>query len=405
MSTLLPVTEALRLIVEDLEPVAAETVVLVEALGRTLRADALAQVSHPPADVSAMDGYAVRCDDISKVPCKLRVIGESAAGHPWRESLSAGDTVRIFTGAYVPEGADGIVIQEDTAADEARVSINQAPQRGRHIRRCGQDFRKGEAVLAAPRRLTARDIGLLAAMNLPSVTVACRPRVGVLSTGDEIVMPGDPVADGQIVSANGPGLCAFISAHGGEPLHLGVVTDDPKALLRLVEQSRFLDLLVTTGGVSVGDHDIVKEALSGADFKAAFHKIAMRPGKPLLFGRLHGLPILGMPGNPVSAMVCAILFLGPALARLQGLAGDAPAQAAACLGSDLKANDARTDHIRATLRHHHDGKPRGLPVATPFQAQDSAMIATLARADALIVREPHASAAKAGEIVSVIALN
>ncbi len=401
MSTLLPVAEALKLIVDDLKPVAAETVTLDKALGRTLRADALAQVSHPPADVSAMDGYAVRCDDISTVPCKLRVIGESAAGHPWRKSLKAGDSVRIFTGAYVPEGADGIVIQEDTAADEAGVSINEAPRRGRHIRTCGQDFRKGDAVLAAPRRLTARDIGLLAAMNLPSVTVARRPRVGVLSTGDEIVMPGDPIAEGQIVSANGPGLCAFISAHGGEPLPLGVVRDDPKALLRVAERARGLDLLVTTGGVSVGDHDIVKGTLSGAGFKAAFHKIAMRPGKPLLFGRLHDLAILGMPGNPVSAMVCAVLFLGPALARLQGLAGEAPPQTAARLGADLKANDGRTDHIRATLVIEHGE----LPMATPFPAQDSAMIATLARADALIVREPFAPAAQAGEIVSVIALN
>ncbi len=401
MSTLLPVAEALRLIIADLNPVATETVKLEDALGRTLRSDAVAQVSHPPADVSAMDGYAVRCADISSVPCRLPVIGESAAGHPWRKPLNAGEALRIFTGAVVPAGADAIVIQEDTDVAGTEVVINELPQRGRHIRPAGQDFRKGDTVLTAPRRLTARHIGLLAAMNLPRIDGARRPRVGVLSTGDEIVMPGDPIGDGQIVSANGPGLCAFIAAHGGEAVHLGIVKDDPKALLRIAEQAHHLDLLVTTGGVSVGDHDIVKGALSAAGFKAGFHRIAMRPGKPLLFGRLHDLPILGLPGNPVSAMVCAVLFLGPALARLQGLAGDAPAQSAARLGADLKANDGRTDHLRATLRF----EPCALPVATPFPAQDSAMIATLARADALIVREPFAPAAKAGDVVSVILLS
>ena len=397
---LLPVAEARRLINDDLSPVASETVMLAEALGRTLRADATAQVSHPTADVSAMDGYAVRCVDIQKLPHTLRVVGESAAGHPWRKTLGAGEAVRIFTGAYVPAGADAIVIREDTSANNADVTINEKPPRGRHIRGAGQDFKAGDVLLTAPRRLTARDIGLLAAMNLPRLNVARRPKIGVLSTGDEIVLPGEPIADGQIVSANGPGLCAFITAHGGEPMPLGVVKDDPKALLRIAEQAQHLDLLVTSGGVSVGDHDVVKGALNSGGFKATFHRIAMRPGKPLLYGRMHGLSILGLPGNPVSAMVCAILFLGPALARLQGLPGDAPATMFARLGANLKANDGRTDHIRSTL-----SPTDGLPVATPFAAQDSAMLATLAKSDVLIVREPHAPAAKSGEVVSVIVLD
>ena len=214
------------------------------------------------------------------------------------------------------------------------------------------------------------------------------------------MLPGDPIAEGQIASANGPGLCAFVAAHGGEPLHLGVVKDDPKALLRIAEQVRHLDLLVTSGGVSVGDHDVVKGALNSAGFKATFHKIAMRPGKPLLYGRLHDLPILGLPGNPVSALVCALLFLGPALARLQGLAGDAPAAATARLGAPLEANDSRADHLRATLTYKD-----GVPIATPFPTQDSGMLATLAKADVLILREPHASAAAAGDSVSIISLN
>lgn len=398
---LLPVAEARKLIVEDLSPLAAETVKLSEALGRTLRANARAGVSHPPADVSAMDGYAVRTIDVPRAPQALHVIGESAAGHPFQGIIGAGEAVRIFTGAHVPAGADAIVLQEDTDGGGAQVMVKEAPTAGRHIRRTGQDFRVGETVLAAPRLLTARDIGLLAAMNLPRVSVGRRPVVGVLSTGDEVVLPGDPIGEGQIVSANGPGLGAFIAAQGGEPVDLGVVKDDPKALLRVAESARHLDLLVTSGGVSVGDHDVVKNALGDAGFKVGFHKIAMRPGKPLLYGRLHARPVLGLPGNPVSAMVCAVLFLGPALARLQGGPGDAPAQHAARLATELKANDNRTDHIRATLTHS-SGE---LALATPLGTQDSAQLATLARADALIVRAPGAPAAKAGDVVAVIPLN
>ncbi len=397
----LPVAAARKLIIDDLSPLPAETVKLSEALGRTLRADAVAGVSHPPADVSAMDGFAVRVADVSSAPQVLRVVGESAAGHPYKGNIGAGEAVRIFTGAYVPAGADAIVLQEDIDGGGSHVMVKEAPTLGRHIRRAGQDFRTGETVLTAPRVLTARDIGLLAAMNLPRLSVGRRPVVGVLSTGDEVVLPGDSVAEGQIVSANGPGISAFIAAHGGEPFDLGVVKDDPKALLRVAESARHLDMLVTSGGVSVGDYDVVKGALSEAGFKVGFHKIAMRPGKPLLYGRLHALPVLGLPGNPVSAMVCAVLFLGPALARLQGRAGDAPEQSAARLSIDLKANDSRTDHIRAKLTH----QPGDLPIVKPFGTQDSAQLATLARADALIVREPGAPTAKGGDVVSVISLN
>jgi molybdopterin molybdotransferase len=396
---LLPVAEARRLIVEDLVPVAAETIKLEHALGRVMQANAVAQVSHPPADVSAMDGYALSLETIKEIPQTLTVSGESAAGHPYRGMVRTGEAVRIFTGACVPAGADTIVIQENTTTTESGVTINKHPRLGQHIRTAGQDFHRGDIVLGFPRRLTVRDVALLAAMNLPRVSVTRRPAIGVLSTGDEVVLPGDAIAAGQIVSANGPGLCAFVAAQGCEAFHLGVVKDDPKTLLRIAEQVRHLDMLVTSGGVSVGDHDVVKDALSSAGFKATFHKVAMRPGKPLLYGRLHNLPILGLPGNPVSAMVCAILFLGPALARLQGLPGDGPATITVQLGADLKANDNRADFIRATLTHGS-----GLPIATPFPVQDSGMVATLARADALILRPPHAPFVKAGEAISIIPL-
>ncbi len=398
MAGLLPIPEARKIIIDDLTPLGTERVRLAHALGRVLAADAVAAVSHPPADVSAMDGYAV-CG-APGVGQRLNVIGESAAGRPSPKTVSAGEAVRIFTGAHVPKGADCIILQEDTTVEGSAVIVNEVPRTKQHIRAAGQDFRAGDTGLKAPRKLTARDVGFLAAMNLPEVTVARRPKIGVLSTGDEIALPGDAVREGQIVSANGPGLCAFITTQGGEAIDLGVVKDDPAALLAVAERARDLDLLVTSGGVSVGDYDVVNGALSSAGFKVGFHKIAMRPGKPLLYGRLKDLRVLGLPGNPVSASVCAVLFLGPAIARLQGLAGDAPAQSAARLGTALGPNDGRTDHLRATLSRDADG----WLVATPFAKQDSGMVSALARADALVVRAPQAAAAAAGDVVSIIEL-
>ncbi len=399
MPGLLPIADARRLIIEALAPVSVETVSLRDALGRTLREDARAQVSHPPADVSAMDGYALRAADATAAGATVTVVGQSAAGHPWAGTVGPGQAVRIFTGAHLPDGADAIVIQEDTARTGDTVTISEVPVKGRHIRKAGQDFAAGETALAAPRRLSVRDIGLLAAMNLPRVAVARRPRIGVLSTGDEIVQPGAPVGPGQIVSANGPGLAAFIRHHGGEDISLGIVRDDMDALRAAISGAGPLDLLVSSGGVSVGDHDLMGKFMGGAEL--AFHKIAMRPGKPLLFGRVGRLPILGLPGNPVSAMVCAALFLGPAIARLTGLSGEAPPTVQAILGADMAANDGREDYIRASLAPD----PAGARVATPFPKQDSGMIGALARADCLIVRAPHAPAAKAGDFCRVLPLD
>lgn len=401
MASLLPIPDARKLIIDDLAPLGTERVKLAQALGRVLAADAVAALSHPPADVSAMDGYAVRAADVASILQRLKVTGESAAGHPSPKTVGAGEAIRIFTGAHMPQGADCVILQEDTTAEGTTVVVNEAPRPKQHIRPAGQDFRTGDVALKAPRKLTARDIGLLAAMNLPEITVARRPKIGVLSTGDEIVLPGGTVSEGQIVSANGPGLCAFVTAHGGEAVELGVVKDDAGALLAVAERARDLDMLVTSGGVSVGDYDVVKGALGTAGFKVGFHKIAMRPGKPLLYGRLKDLPILGLPGNPVSAMVCAVLFLASAIDRLQGLAGDAPALTSARLGTPLAANDGRTDHLRATLSRDDEG----WLIATPLAKQDSGMVSSLARADALIVRAPLASAASVGDVVSVIELH
>jgi len=393
------VEQAQELIREAISPVATETIALSEALGRVLATTTLARISHPPEDVSAMDGYAVRISDITSTPIQLEVVGESAAGHPYHRALESGHAVRIFTGATVPSGADTVVIQEDTESNGKSVKVNRIEPH-RHIRPKGQDFLQGNSVLEAPARLEARHIGLLAAADLPWIQVYQQPRIGVLSTGDEIVLPGEPRTAAQIVSANGPGLCAFICNHGGIPVNLGVVGDNIETLQDAAAAASRCDLLVTSGGVSVGDHDLVLKALSELGLTVAFHGISMRPGKPLMFGHLHNTALLGLPGNPVSAMVCALLFLLPALDRLQGLPGHPPETSLATLSVDLPENGGRQDYQRAFTKLDD----RGRLTVRPFDKQDSSMIGALAQSNALIVRSPRASAAIQGDTVQVIML-
>ncbi len=397
---LLPVADARRILVSNLAPLDTEIAPLANAFGRVLAETPAARVSHPPADVSAMDGYAVRAGDLATTPTKLKIVGESAAGHPWTGTVQSGEAVRIFTGAYVPKGADTIVIQENTSADGDTVSIKNSAQAGKHIRPKEQDFRAGENILKSPRKLTARDIGLLAAMNVDGVRVFRKPQVGILSTGDELIAPGKNVKDGQIVSANGLGLSAFVESYGGIAVDLGIVPDDIDALRAALARAESLDIILTSGGVSVGKHDLVSQAAPQSDLEVIFHKIAMRPGKPLLFGRWNETPFLGLPGNPVSAMVCALLFVGPALDTLQGLPGDAPRTIPARLSGNIPPNDAREDYIRAVVQQSGDDLPR----VSPLSIQDSAMVAALATASALIVRAPHAPEAKDRDILQILPL-
>jgi molybdopterin molybdotransferase len=403
-SSLTPVAEARRSIVARLAPLPTEIVSLDAALGRVLATNATARISHPAADVSAMDGYAVRAED-AKRDAVLKLVGESAAGHPWSGTVASSQTVRIFTGAHVPAGADAIVIQEDTTRDSDKVTVTEAAVHGRHIRKEGQDFKNGDIGLTAPRRLTARDVGFLGAMNNAQVTVYRRPVVGLLSTGDEIVEAGGDLKPGQLTSANGPGIAAFVTARGAIAHNLGIAPDNKATLRTMMERAADVDILVTTGGVSVGDHDHLKEVLGDLGLDLAFHRIAMRPGKPLLFGHIRTpkgtTPVMGLPGNPVAAMICAMMFLGPALAAMQGLPGDPPNVGTARLGTALKANDQREDYLRSQLASGSDG----IPVATPFPVQDSAMVSALARADALVIRPPFAPAANAGDLVPIVTLD
>ena len=402
---MLSVAEALARITAAFAPLPGETVGLGEALGRVLAEDVAARVTQPPTDVSAMDGYAVRAVDVAQAseaaPARLEVVGRVPAGGAVGGALGPGQAVRIFTGAPLPAGADAIVIQEDTERDGETVAVKEGAAAGAYVRPAGLDFRAGEVGLEAGRRLSARDVGLAAAMDRPWLQVHRRPRVAVLATGDEVVLPGDPRGPSQIVSSNGFSLAAFIQACGGQAIHLGIAPDDAAALETLVEGARGADLLVTTGGVSVGEHDLIRDALDRKGLDLDFWRIAMRPGKPLLFGRIGETPILGLPGNPVSSLVCATLFLRPAIAVMLGQETAASAPETAILGAALGANDRRQDYLRARLDTDAQGRRRALP----FARQDSAMLATLAQADCLVVRAPHAPAAEAGEVVEIVVLS
>jgi molybdopterin molybdotransferase len=397
---MISVAEALAKVLAGVETVPAETVGLSAALGRVLAADVAARVSHPPKAVSSMDGYAVRAADTATVPTTLRVVGESAAGAGFTGTVESGTGARIFTGAPVPDGADAIVIQEDTARDGDKVTIRVSAKPGEWIRPQGLDFRAGEVLLKAGTRLTARDLGLAASMNVPWLQVRRRPRIALLATGNEVVWPGDPLGPDQIVSSNSIALAGYVREMGGEPINLGIAPDEPKALLSMIEAARGADLLVTSGGASVGDYDLVREALGRSGFDLGFYKVAMRPGKPLIFGRLSGISVLGLPGNPVSAGVCAAVYLKPAMAKMLGLARGAGPEPTAILGRDLSANDHREDYLRSQIAFNGAGEE----VATPFERQDSSMMANFARADCLVIRSAKAPAIRKGERVRILRL-
>lgn len=399
---MISVEEARARILANLTPLPAEQIALPQALGRVLAEDLSSRRTQPPSDVSAMDGYAVRADDAAQPGASLRVVAEIPAGAAYEQPLGPGECARIFTGAPLPAGADSIIIQEDAerSADGATVRFSEAATAGKWVRKAGLDFAEGDLLLRAGRRLTARDVGIAAAMNRPWLTVVRKPRVAILATGDEIAMPGDPVGPNQIVSSNGPALAAAVAAAGCEPMLLGVAADDRESLTRLAAGAAGADLLITTGGASVGEHDLVADALGAQGLEMDFWRIAMRPGKPLMFGRLKGTPMIGLPGNPVSTLVCFLVFVRPALMALAGDAAgaDDPKTQRAALGAPLPENDRRQDYLRARFETDADGAP----VVAPFPKQDSSMLSRLAAAQCLIVRAPRAPAAESGEAVDII---
>lgn len=396
---LLPVADAIEKIGTAITPLEAERVSLTEAGHRVLARDLAALRTQPPFDASAMDGYALKAEDAARVPAELKVIGEAPAGRAFEGKVRSGEAVRIFTGGPLPEGADTIVIQEDTERSGDTLRILEAALPGKHIRRAGLDFREGETVLKKGALLGPAALSLAAAANHTALDVYRRPRVAFFATGDELVPPGETPGPSQIVASTGAGLAALIRRCGGVPLDLGIARDNRESLLEKAEAAQEADMVVTLGGASVGEHDLVQDVLGEAGLDVAFWRIAMRPGKPLMFGALKDKPFLGLPGNPVSALVCAELFLSAALMRLQGRQAAHPRLLPARLAVPLKANDTRQDYIRAALEEE-DGEWR----AKPLSVQDSSMLSGLARAGCLIVRPPHAAAAETGALVNILPL-
>ncbi|SFH73465.1 molybdopterin molybdotransferase MoeA [Bradyrhizobium sp. cf659] len=399
---LMPVSDALAAVLAGVEPLPEEMIPLDEAYHRVLARDVAARRTQPPEAMSAMDGYAVRAADAAKVDAQLTVIGEIAAGRPFAGSVGVGEAMRIFTGGVVPAGADAVVIQEDTVADGRRITIKQAAVTGRHIRPAGVDFSEGDVLLRKGTRLTERDLALAAGMNHPHLPIRRRPKVAILATGDELVMPGTTPGAGQIVYSNGYALHALARQEGADTVDLGVAADTLEATTAGIRRAREsgADILITTGGASVGDHDLVQQALRDEGIAMAFWKIAMRPGKPMMHGRLGTMGVIGLPGNPVSSYVCAFLFMVPLIRALSGRAVIHHRRERAVLGRDLGANDQREDYLRARLERRDDGTL----VALPVDHQDSSLLANLAAAQALLVRAPFAPKAEAGTPCEVLRL-
>lgn len=393
---LLPLEEALQRIIASAKLLPAETVPLHLAHGRILAKAITARADQPPFHASAMDGYAFRHADATTLPASLKIIGTAAAGHPFKGTLRSGQAVRILTGAPLPRGADTIVIQENTSVSRKTLQVIHPTEKGRNIRPHAMDFAKGLELVPAGQRLTARDVGLAASANHAFIRVRMKPRVAILTTGDELAVPGAKLRPGQIRSSNSPALAAYAAALGADVLDLGIIRDDLKAITAAVRKAARADILITTGGASVGDHDHVQEALRRAGVKIDFWKIAMRPGKPFMFGTRGRLRVLGLPGNPVAALVCARLFLKPLIAAMNGLPTAEPL-AFARLSHALPANDQRQDYLRGELAA--DG------TVVTAQKQDSSMQRVMRTATCLVIRPPHAPEAKPGELVPVLRLD
>jgi molybdopterin molybdotransferase len=403
MNGMISVEEALaRVLASAGMPLEEERVALEAGFDRVLARDLAALRTQPPFANSAMDGYAIRAADCACVPTNLRVIGESAAGHGFDGVVRPGEASRIFTGAPMPRGADTVVVQEDARREGDRIILTVAASRGDNVRPAGLDFGEGENLLRAGRRLSPRDVALAAAGNHVDLPVWRRARVAILATGDELVPPGATLGPSQIIASNNLAVAGVAAACGAIAIDLGIVADTLTALGQAIRRARELeaDVLVTLGGASVGDHDLVQQAMVAAGMELAFWRIAMRPGKPLMHGRLGVMRVLGLPGNPTSSMVCAILFLRPLLHALHGrLEVDSDPSEPGRLAVDLPVNGPRQDYMRAALRRDGDG----IQLASPVESQDSSLVKTMARAEGLIVRPPHAAAVKAGGICRIIA--
>jgi molybdopterin molybdotransferase len=394
---MISVNEALTRLLSGIVPVSTETVPLAQAASRVLAEPVAATRSQPPLPVSAMDGYAVRNADVTSLPVTLTQIGEIEPGAPFTNEIAPGTCVRIFTGAPVPDGYDTVALQENSEASADAITIREAGPKGRHVRSAGQDFTAGAELIPPGTLLNPAHIALAAAANQAQLTVHKRPRVGVLATGNELVRPGEPMGPSHITASGLYGLAASLSLWGAEPIDLGIAQDTEQSLAQALADLDALDLLITIGGASVGDHDLVRPALEQAGFALDFWRIAMRPGKPLMVARRGALTAIGLPGNPVSSFVGGQLFVRPAVRALSGLSGDPVPRLNARLDGTLTENGSRQDYMRAALTRTEDGY-----CVRPFPVQDSAMLSVLALSNCLIERPPHAPAATDGASVTVL---
>ncbi|MEM1266967.1 MAG: gephyrin-like molybdotransferase Glp [Pseudomonadota bacterium] len=390
---MLSVEEARARILALARQMPSETVTLRAAAGRVLAEDVFAARASPPFPASAMDGYAVRSADVA-AGARLRVIGSAPAGAAFEGAVGAGEAVRIFTGAPVPHGADRILIQEDATASGAEITVGDRPDPGPYVRPAGNDFHEN-ACLAAPRRLSPADLALAAAMNAPSLRVRRQPIVAIVPTGDELVVPGSAPRDDQILSANGYGLAALLEAAGALARLLPIAPDTTEGLARVLALGADADVIVTLGGASVGDHDLVQKTALDGGLDLSFYKIAMRPGKPLMAGHFGRAALIGLPGNPVSSMVCGRVFVAPLISAMLGLDPADPPRPAT-LAAPIGPNGPRAHFMRA----RRDARGR----VDVFSRQDSALLSVLQKADCLVLRDPNAPGAEAGETVSILDL-
>lgn len=399
---LMPVADALSMVLAGAEPLPEETVALDAAHHRVLARDIAALRTQPPQAMSAMDGYAVRAADASDVSARLKVIGEVPAGWPFERIVAKGEAVRIFTGGVIPEGANAVIIQEDIVTDGYYITITESACPGQHIRPVGIDFRKGDILLSQGTRLTDRDLALAASMNYTKLPVYRRPKVALLATGDELLMPGSPSRPGETIYSSGYALKALAGHEGAETIDFGIAADTFKAITSGIRHAREsgANILITTGGASVGNHDRVKQSLEAEGVTIAFWQIAIRPGKPMMHGRLGPMRVIGLPGNPVSSYVCGFLFLVPLIRKLSGRSNIHHIIETALLGRDVGNNDHREDYLRARLETRLDGAL----IATPVDHQDSSLLGNLAAAQALVVRPPFAPATAAGSACNILRL-